>query len=66
MRARHLLPEFLLRRGIAYPGKTAWTKAHGEWLGRPGFADPCERLVLGECLEGVSRPGSGAQGPAGP
>ena len=53
MRARHLLPEFLLRKGIVYPGKTAWTKAHREWLGRPGFADPCERLVSGECLESV-------------
>ena len=48
MRARHLLPEFLLRKGIVHPGKTAWTKAHREWLGRPGFADPCERLVFGD------------------
>lgn len=57
MRARHLLPEFLLRKGIVHPGKTAWTKAHREWLGRPGFADPCERLVFGECLENVRSPG---------
>ena len=48
MRARHLLSKFLLRKGIVYPGKTAWTKAHREWLGRPGFADPCERLVFGD------------------
>ena len=53
MRARHLLPEFLLRKGIVYPGKTAWTKAHREWLGRLEFADPCERLVFGEYLESV-------------
>ena len=53
MRARHLLSKFLLRKGIVYPGKTAWTKAHREWLGRPGFADPCERLVFGEYLESV-------------
>ena len=57
MRARRLLPKFLLRKGIVYPGKTAWTKAHREWLGRPGFADPCERLVFGECLESVRSPG---------
>ena len=36
-----------------YPGKTAWTKAHREWLGRLEFADPCERLVFGEYLESV-------------
>lgn len=57
MRARHLLPEFLLRKGIVYPGKTAWTKARREWLGRLGFADLCERLVFGECLERVRSPG---------
>ena len=43
----------MLRKGIVYPGKTAWAKAHREWLGRPGFADPCERLVFGEYLESV-------------
>lgn len=53
MRARHLLSKFLLRKGIVYPGKTAWTKAHREWLGRLEFADPCERLVFGEYLESV-------------
>lgn len=36
-----------------YPEKTAWTKAHREWLGRLEFADPCERLVFGEYLESV-------------
>ena len=65
MRARHLLPEFLLRKGIVYPGKTAWTKAHREWLGRPGFADPCERLVSGECLESVRPPGLRRARPGG-
>lgn len=53
MRARHLLSKFLLRKGIVYPGKTAWTKTHREWLGRLEFADPCERLVFGEYLESV-------------
>lgn len=57
MRARHLLSKFLLRKGIVYPGKTAWTKAHREWLGRLEFADPCERLVFGEYLESVRSPG---------
>ena len=57
MRARHLLSKFLLRKGIVYPGKAAWTKARREWLGRPGFADPCGRPAFGECLESVRSPG---------
>lgn len=32
MRARHLLSKMLLRKGLVYPGRSAWTKAHREWL----------------------------------
>lgn len=53
MRARHLLSKFLLRKGVVYPGGVAWTKAHREWLSGLEFADPCERLVFEEYLEGV-------------
>lgn len=54
MRARHLLSKFLLRKGVVYEsGKRAWTKAHRAWLATLEFDDPCERLVLGEYLEGV-------------
>jgi len=53
MRARHLLSKLLLRKGIVYGGRTAWTKAHREWLSRVELADPCERLVLEEYLESV-------------
>lgn len=53
MRARHLLSKFLLRKGIVYPGRSAWTKAHGEWLATLSFDDPCEQLVFEEYLEAV-------------
>ena len=54
MRARHLLSKFLLRKGVVYDsGKSAWTKAHRAWLAALEFADPCERLVFDEYLEGV-------------
>lgn len=56
MRARHLLSKLLLRKGVVYEGRTSWTKAHGEWLSRVELADPCERLVLEEYLEGVRSP----------
>lgn len=51
MRARHLLSKFLLRKGIVYPGKTAWTKTHREWLGRLEFAEFCR----GGRLRGIPR-----------
>ena len=44
MRAKHLLSKFPLGKGVVYPGRSAWTKAHREWLGR---------LVFEGCLEGV-------------
>lgn len=53
MRARHLLSKFLLRKGIVYEGKTAWTKTHRAWLSGLTFDDPCEQLVFGEYLAGV-------------
>ena len=55
MRARHLLSKFLLPKGVAYDkGKTAWTKTHRAWLSRLTFDDPCEQLVFGEYLAGVT------------
>lgn len=53
MRARHLLSKFLLRKGIVYQGRSAWTKAHGEWLATLSFGGPCEQLVFEEYLEAV-------------
>lgn len=32
MSARHRLGKLLLRHGVTYPGKKAWTKAHHTWL----------------------------------
>ena len=37
MNARHRLGKLLLRRGIVYPGKTAWTIAHHAWLRQQRF-----------------------------
>jgi transposase len=33
-RARHRVAKTLLRYGLIYPGKSAWTKAHQQWVGR--------------------------------
>lgn len=53
MRAKHLLSKFPLGKGVVYPERSAWTKAHREWLGRLAFADHSGRLVFEGCLEGV-------------
>jgi len=40
MSARHRLGKLLLRHGVAYPGKTAWTRAHHDWLRQQRFDPP--------------------------
>lgn len=37
MSARHRLGKLLLRHGVTYPGKTAWTQAHHDWLRQQRF-----------------------------
>lgn len=52
MRARHHVSKFLLRKGLVYgEGRSAWTKAHREWLSRLEFADHCEEVVFREYLD---------------
>lgn len=53
MRARHLLSKMLLRKGLVYPGRSAWTKAHREWLRSVELPEPAERLVMSEYLQQV-------------
>ena len=53
MRARNLLSKMLLRKGIVYQGKSAWTKAHREWLRAIDLPLAAERLVLSEYLQQV-------------
>lgn len=54
MRARNRLSKMLLRKGIVYPGKSTWTKAHMDWLGKVALPEPCERFVLSELLAEVA------------
>ena len=53
MRARNLLSKMLLRKGIVYQGKSAWTKAHRDWLRAVELPLAAERLVLSEYLQQV-------------
>ncbi|MDZ7799978.1 MAG: transposase [Trueperaceae bacterium] len=40
MSARHRLGKLLLRRGVIYPGKRGWTRAHHDWLRQQRFDLP--------------------------
>ncbi len=47
---RHQLRGFLLRHGIRYPGKTAWTKMFYRWLGTLKFEERSSQIAFGEYL----------------
>lgn len=53
MAAHNRLPKMLLRKGLVYPDRSAWTNAHREWLRSVGLPLPAERLVMSECLQQV-------------
>jgi len=52
--ARHQLKAFLLRAGIGYSGKTAWTKAHARWLATLSFAQANDQIAFTEYCQAVS------------
>lgn len=51
--ARNRLSKMLLRKGLVYPGKTAWTQAHRAWLAAVELPLAPERLVMSEYLQQV-------------
>lgn len=56
-RARHQLKGFLLRNGIGYAGKTAWTPAHVRWLASVKLPEPVQQLVFQEYVAAVTAAG---------
>lgn len=54
--ARHRISKQLLRHGLIFPGKKAWTKAHRAWLPAQRLADPLAEEALAQMrahLEGL-------------
>jgi len=51
--ARHQLGHFLLRQGRCYSGKSAWTKAHVDWIRRQQFEHKAQERVLVDYLHTV-------------
>lgn len=52
-RTRHQLKAFLLRSGIRYAGKTAWTAAHVRWLASVKLPQPVQQIVFQEYVDAV-------------
>lgn len=52
--ARHRLKALLLRNGIAYLGKSAWTAAHLRWLATLKLPEPAQQIAFQEYLHAIS------------
>jgi transposase len=55
MAARHRLSKLLLRHGIVYDGKQAWTGAHDRWLRQQRFEHPGLRAAFDADYEAVEQ-----------
>jgi transposase len=58
MAARHRLSKLLLRHGIVYDGKQAWTGAHDAWLRRQRFEHPGLQAAFEADYEAVQQIGA--------
>jgi transposase len=56
--ARHQLGKFLLRNGRRWPGKTAWTIRHLDWIRAQHFEHEAQERVLEDYLKAVEDNGA--------
>lgn len=56
--ARHRLKALLLRNGITYAGRAAWTPAHVRWLATVKLPEPPQQLAFQEYLHAISEAGA--------
>jgi len=52
--ARHRLKALLLRNGIAYAGRSAWTAAHLRWLSTLALGHAAQRIAFQEYLHSIT------------
>ena len=56
--ARHRLKALLLRNGIGYAGKSAWTPAHLRWLASVKLPHPTQQIGFQEYLHAITESGA--------
>ena len=54
-RARHRLGKLLLRRGLHFPGRKNWTKAHRRWITTIEWEHAAERAVVDDYLLAIDQ-----------
>ena len=52
-KAKQHVSALLLRKGVTYTGKSAWTKAHRRWLAKVTLTEVARRIALHEYIETV-------------
>ena len=52
--ARLRLKALLLRNGVVYAGRTAWTAAHQRWLATLTLPHPVQQIAFQEYLHAVA------------
>jgi transposase len=55
--ARHRLKALLLRHGVRYAGKTAWTPAHLRWLAAVALPQSAQQIAFQEYLHAITESG---------
>jgi transposase len=56
--ARHRLKALLLRNGIVYSARSAWTGAHLRWIARIKLPEPAQQLAFQEYLHAITEAGA--------
>ena len=56
--ARHRLKALLLRNGIAYSGRSAWTAAHLRWIASVKLPHAAQQIVFQEYLHAITEAGA--------
>lgn len=56
--ARHRLKALLLRNGIAYSGRSAWTAAHLRWIATVKLPHAAQQIVFQEYLHAITEAGA--------
>ena len=54
-RGRHRLGKLLLRRGLHFPGRKNWTRAHRQWIDSLVWTQPAERVVVDDYLLAIEQ-----------
>jgi len=52
--AKQRLGSFLLRHGVRFTGRKAWTRAHRRWLADQRFAHPAQQITFQEYVHAVA------------